>query len=30
MADDIKWDKKSPEYYEKISQILESDKNKNL
>lgn len=30
MADDIKWDKKSPEYYEKISQILESDKNKDL
>ena len=30
MADDIKWDKISPEYYEKISQILESDKNKNL
>ena len=30
MADDIKWNKKSPEYYDKISQILESDKNKNL
>ena len=30
MADDIKWNKKSPEYYEKISQILESDKNKDL